>query len=57
MLEAVHLVKRYSGSAVVNDVSFAVRPGEVLGGRGHTLAPPFSASPLSDGPRALGLAE
>ena len=31
MLEAVHLVKRYSGSAVVNDVSFAVRPGEVLG--------------------------
>lgn len=31
MLQAVHLVRRYSGSAVVNDVSFSVRPGEVLG--------------------------
>jgi ABC-2 type transport system ATP-binding protein len=31
MLEARHLVKRYSGSRVVDDVSFVVRPGEVLG--------------------------
>ena len=31
MLEARHLVKRYAGSRVVDDVSFVVRPGEVLG--------------------------
>jgi ABC-2 type transport system ATP-binding protein len=31
MLEARHLVKRYYGMAVVNDVSFVVRPGEVMG--------------------------
>ena len=31
MLEARHLVKRYAGSRVVDDVSFIVRPGEVLG--------------------------
>jgi ABC-2 type transport system ATP-binding protein len=31
MLEARHLVKRYSGSRVVDDVSFVVRPGEILG--------------------------
>jgi ABC-2 type transport system ATP-binding protein len=31
MLEARHLVKRYSGTRVVDDVSFAVRRGEVLG--------------------------
>ena len=31
MLEARHLVKRYSGSRVVDDVSFVVRPGDVLG--------------------------
>ena len=31
MLEARHLVKRYGGSRVVDDVSFVVRPGEVLG--------------------------
>ena len=31
MLEARHLVKRYSGSRVVDDVSFVVKPGEVLG--------------------------
>jgi ABC-2 type transport system ATP-binding protein len=31
MLEARHLVKRYYGHAVVNDVSFAVRAGEVVG--------------------------
>jgi ABC-type multidrug transport system ATPase subunit len=31
MLEARHLVKRFYGHAVVNDVSFAVRPGEVVG--------------------------
>ncbi|MEO5822652.1 MAG: ABC transporter ATP-binding protein [Vicinamibacteraceae bacterium] len=31
MLEARHLVKRYSGSRVVDDVSFVVQPGEVLG--------------------------
>ena len=31
MLQAVHLVKRFSGITVVNDVSFEVRPGEVVG--------------------------
>src|SRR5215470_5347842 len=31
MLEARHLVKRYFGHAVVNDVSFEVRRGEVVG--------------------------
>jgi ABC-2 type transport system ATP-binding protein len=31
MLEARHLVKRFFGSAVVNDVSFEVRRGEVVG--------------------------
>ena len=31
MLEARHLVKRYAGSRVVDDVSFVVRRGEVLG--------------------------
>jgi ABC-2 type transport system ATP-binding protein len=31
MLEAHHLVKRYYGVTVVNDVSFIVRPGEVIG--------------------------
>lgn len=31
MLEAVHLVKRFSGVTVVNDVSFTLRPGEVVG--------------------------
>jgi len=31
MLEARHLVKRFFGNAVVNDVSFTVRPGEVVG--------------------------
>jgi ABC-2 type transport system ATP-binding protein len=31
MLEAHHLVKRYYGTAVVHDVSFVLRPGEVIG--------------------------
>jgi ABC-2 type transport system ATP-binding protein len=31
MLEARHLIKRYFGHAVVNDVSFEVRRGEVVG--------------------------
>jgi ABC-2 type transport system ATP-binding protein len=31
MFEARHLVKRFHGITVVNDVSFAVRPGEVVG--------------------------
>lgn len=30
-LEAVHLVKRFHGHAAVSDVSFALRPGEILG--------------------------
>src|SRR3954462_12816967 len=34
MLEARHLVKRFFGIAVVNDVSFEVRSGEVVGYRG-----------------------
>jgi ABC-2 type transport system ATP-binding protein len=31
MLEARHLVKRYFGVTVVDDVSFVVRPGEIVG--------------------------
>ena len=31
MLEAVHLVKRFSGITVVNNVSFTLRAGEVVG--------------------------
>jgi ABC-2 type transport system ATP-binding protein len=31
MLDARHLVKRYAGSRVVDDVSFTVRPGDILG--------------------------
>jgi ABC-2 type transport system ATP-binding protein len=31
MLHVQHLVKRYYGIAVVNDVSFVVQPGEVIG--------------------------
>src|SRR5688572_23125966 len=31
MLEARHLTKRFFGSMVVDDVSFIVRPGEVVG--------------------------
>src|SRR6185295_13599583 len=31
MLEAHHLVKRFHGTAVVDDVSFVLRPGEVTG--------------------------
>src|SRR4026207_320654 len=31
MLEAVPLVKRFSGITAVDDVSFIVRPGEVVG--------------------------
>ena len=31
MLEAHHLVKRFYGSAVVDDVSFVLRPGEITG--------------------------
>ena len=31
MLDARHLTKRYAGSRVVDDVSFTVRPGDILG--------------------------
>ena len=31
VLQAVHLVTRFSGITVVNDVSFEVRPDEVVG--------------------------
>ena len=31
MLEAHHLVKRFYGTAVVDDVSFALRAGDVTG--------------------------
>jgi ABC-2 type transport system ATP-binding protein len=31
MLEAHHLIKRFYGSAVVDDVSFVLRPGEITG--------------------------
>ncbi len=30
-LEAQHLVKRFQGHAAVADVSFVLRPGEILG--------------------------
>src|SRR5215211_592701 len=66
MLEAVHLVKRFSGVTVVNDVSFELRPGEVVGylgpnGSGKTtttrmltgLLEPTSGQVLLDG-RRLG---
>jgi ABC-2 type transport system ATP-binding protein len=62
MLEARHLVKRFYGHAVVNDVSFVVRPGEVVGylgpnGSGKTtttrmligLLEPTSGGVLFDG--------
>src|SRR5260370_9692199 len=31
MLEICHLTKRYKGIAAVQDVSFTIRPGEILG--------------------------
>ena len=31
MLDVRHITKRYGGVTAVNDVSFSVRPGEVLG--------------------------
>ena len=31
MLEAVHLTKRYASLPAVQDLSFSLRPGEVLG--------------------------
>lgn len=31
MLEVLHLTKRFSRIAVVDDVSFSIRPGEILG--------------------------
>jgi ABC-2 type transport system ATP-binding protein len=62
MLEARHLVKRYFGITVVDDVSFVVRPGEVVGylgpnGSGKTttgrmltgLVDPSSGAVLFDG--------
>jgi ABC-2 type transport system ATP-binding protein len=64
MLEARHLVKRFFGVTVVNDVSFVVRPGEVVGylgrnGSGKTttarmltgLLEPSAGSVLFDGRR------
>ena len=62
MLEARHLVKRFYGITVVDDVSFVVRPGEVVGylgpnGSGKTttgriltgLMEPSSGAVLLDG--------
>ena len=62
LLEARHLVKRFHGITVVDDVSFVVRPGEVVGylgpnGSGKTttgrmltgLVDPSSGSVLFDG--------
>jgi ABC-2 type transport system ATP-binding protein len=62
MLEARHLVKRFHGITVVDDVSFVVHPGEVVGylgpnGSGKTttgrmltgLVEPSSGSVLFDG--------
>jgi ABC-2 type transport system ATP-binding protein len=64
MLEARHLTKRFFGIAAVNDVSFVVRPGEVVGylgrnGSGKTttarmltgLMDPSSGSALIDNVR------
>jgi ABC-2 type transport system ATP-binding protein len=31
MLEICHLTKRYQGITAVDDVSFTIRPGEILG--------------------------
>jgi ABC-2 type transport system ATP-binding protein len=37
-LEVQHLTKRYRGAAAVNDVSFSIAPGEILGYVGHNGA-------------------
>jgi len=37
-LEVLHLTKRYRGIAAVNDVSFTIAPGEILGYVGHNGA-------------------
>ena len=62
LLEARHLVKRFHGITVVDDVSFVVQPGEVVGylgpnGSGKTttgrmltgLVEPSSGSVIFDG--------
>jgi ABC-2 type transport system ATP-binding protein len=52
MLEARHLVKRFFGVTVVNDVSFVVRPGEVVGYLG-----PNGSGKSTTGRMLTGLAE
>lgn len=62
MLDVQHITKRYGGVTAVNDVSFSVKPGEVLGylgpngsGKSTTvkmitgLMPPTTGTILSDG--------
>ena len=37
MLEAVHLTKRYASLPAVQELSFSLRPGQVLGCLGQTV--------------------
>jgi len=51
MLEAHHLVKRFFGMTVVDDVSFSLRPGEVVGylvpnGSGKTTTAKMCTGPM-----------
>lgn len=38
MIEIQHLTKRYGGKPAVNDISFTIRPGEILGFLGRNGA-------------------
>ena len=60
MLEVRHLVKRFSGITVVGDISFVVRPGEIVGylgpnGSGKTTTARMITGLLGRGQIALPL--